>query len=151
MAHYAFVFVVVRRADAAQHVFGVHFPRVIDEVAVVEVGDGEAVGGRGRAAKEGEAFFHGERVSFRGIVTDRDDEPVEHFHSLLDHPEMSIGGRVERACVNSGAHGRNAKAAGNPGKAANAEEFPALPDLKHEFPCREFSSEDTVCGPQVLG
>lgn len=104
VAHDAFVFVVVRGANAAQDEIGVHAFGVVDQIAVIKVGDGESFAGCGGGAEELNALLDGETVGFLRIVADGDDETVEEFEAALDHPEVAIGGRIERACVNCGAH-----------------------------------------------
>lgn len=104
VAHDAFVFVVVRRAYAAQNEVGVHALGIVDQIAVVKVGNGESLAGCGGGAEEIDALLDGKTVGFLGIIADSDDEAVEEFEATLDHPEVTVGGRIERTCVNCGAH-----------------------------------------------
>ena len=95
VAHHPLVFVIMRRADPAQHVFRALFFRVIHQVAVVEMSDDQALAGHGDGVQQLQAFRHGERITFRGIVADGHDQAVEHFQSALDHPQVTVGGWVE--------------------------------------------------------
>ncbi len=106
MAHHALVFVVVRGANAAEDEVGVHAFGVVDQIAVVKVGDGESFAGCGGGAKEIDALLDGETVGFLRVVADGDDEAIEEFETALDHPEVAISGWIERTSVNCGAHRR---------------------------------------------
>jgi hypothetical protein len=68
------------------------------------MGDGESFTGGCGGAEELDALLDGEAVGFLRVVADGDDEAVEEFEATLDHPEVAIGGWIERACVNCGAH-----------------------------------------------
>jgi len=68
------------------------------------MGDGESFTGCCGRAEEFDTLLDGEAVGFLRVVADGDDEAVEEFEATLDHPEVAIGGWIERACVNCGAH-----------------------------------------------
>ena len=104
VAHHAFVFVVVRGPNAAEDEVGVHAFGIVDQIAVIKMGDSESFTGGCGGAEELDALLDGEAVGFLRVVADGDDEAVEEFEATLDHPEVAIGGWIERSCVNCGAH-----------------------------------------------
>ena len=105
VAHDALVFVIVRGADAAQDEAGVHFFGVVDQVAVVEVGDFEPVEMGSGFLEELQTLFDAKGVAFGGIVSNSHDEFIEHGDSLFDHPDVTFGWRIEGSGVDGGAHG----------------------------------------------
>ncbi len=69
------------------------------------MGDLQPVGIPGRGPQKIQPLLHGERITLRRIAADRHNQAVEHFQSALDHPEVTVGGRIEGTGVNRSAHG----------------------------------------------
>ena len=104
MAHDTLVFVVISGTHPAQDISCALLLGVVDEIAIVEVGEGETLTGGNRGFQEFEALCNAEAVVFPGIGSNRNDEAVEKLQTALNHPEVTICWRVEAPSVDSGVH-----------------------------------------------
>ena len=104
VAHDTLVFVVIRGAHPSQDVGRILFLGVVDQIAIIEVGEGEALTGGDGGFQELEALRNAEAVIFFGIGSDCDNEAIEKLQAALNHPEMTVCWRVEAPGIDSGVH-----------------------------------------------
>lgn len=102
--HPAFELKIGGATDSSENVLGILLGGEVDEIAVVEMSNLDIGAVFQSFFEHVESLLKRIGIGLFGICAYGDNQSVEEFGSLLDHPQMTVGEGIEASGVNGGFH-----------------------------------------------